>query len=114
MKLREFHESLDSYMPKGHCSAQFGDCGIEVYLITKEALKHGYRDFVVVEGMVLIDGEVIPHTWIELRTGEIKDPTFSQFGPGTEVAYSPKGEYREVYSPEQYVESFEEQFGSIL
>ena len=113
MKLLQLHESLDPHMPQGHCSHKFGDCGIEVLFVVRSALKARFRDFIVVEGMVYIDGKLLPHTWIELRNGEVKDPTLSQFGPGVEIEYSPEGEYREEYSPVDYSDSFEEQYGEI-
>jgi len=112
MRLTQLYESLDSHMPKGHCSRRFGDCGIEVLFVTKSALKAGFQDFIVIEGMVYIGSTLLPHTWIELKNGEIKDPTLTQFGPDAKIEYSPEGEFREEYSPHDYIDSFEEQYGA--
>lgn len=112
MRLAEIHESLDSYMPDAAQSFRFGDCTIEILRIVVRALDAGFRDFTVVEGMVYLNGEgpAVPHAWIELGNGSIKDPTASQFGDA-QIQYGPPGEYREDYTPEEYVEHHEFSYG---
>lgn len=111
MRLAEIYESVDSYMPSKECSFQFGECGTEVLRVVQRTLASGFNRFIVVEGMVYLNGEenAVPHTWIEVN-GEIRDPTVSQF-QAAQIQYSPPGEYREEYTPENYVENFEFQYG---
>lgn len=109
MKLAAIHESFDKYMPSGKCSFQFGDCGVEVLRAVRRALDANFNRFRVVEGMVSLNGSIIPHTWIEVG-GEVRDPTASQFADA-DVVYAPEGEYREEYSPEEYMDTFQEQYG---
>lgn len=111
MRLVDIHESIGSHMPSNQCSHQFGECGVEVLRTVKKALASGFNRFIVVEGMVYLNGieNAVPHTWIEVG-GEIKDPTVSQF-KNIRIQYSPPGEYREEYQPEDYLESFEFQYG---
>lgn len=105
MKLSQICETF-----RQHSNAQFGDCGPAVFLAAKDALERGIRDFIVVEGMVLLNtGEVMPHTWIE-QDGTVHDPTVSQFENNIQQ-YGPPGEYRDTYSPEEFLESFEDQYG---
>lgn len=116
MKLAEIHESLDPHMPGVGHTFRFGDCTIEVLRVVVKALNAGFRDFTVVEGMVYLNGEenAVPHAWIELRNGDIKDPTVSQFGSDplqTQIEYGPSGEYREEFTPEEYVEHHEFSYG---
>lgn len=110
MKLAQINENIEPHFPPKSCSFQFGDCGIEMYRVVQKALASGFHDFIVVEGMVLIDGKILPHTWIEIN-GRIKDPTISMFGHGAEIEYSPEGEYREESSPEDFIGSFIDQYG---
>lgn len=110
MRLVDIHESIDSHMPDlKQCS--FGECGVEVLRVVQRALASGFNKFIVVEGMVYLNGteNAVPHTWIEIG-GRIKDPTVSQF-KNIQIQYSPPGEYREEYSPEDYVGNFEFQYG---
>jgi len=111
MKLSSITESLDSHMPGKSCSFKFGDCSMEVLRVVMKALRDGFRDFIVVDGMVYLDGEAaaVPHTWIEL-SGQVKDPTASQFNDSS-VEYNPAGEYKEEHLPQDYVDNFEEQYG---
>lgn len=111
MRLRMLSE--DRYMPPSQTSFQFGDCGPGVLAIVKKAVRDGRRDFVVVEGMVNVDGEPgpVPHYWLE-QGGKVYDPTKSQFG-SQEVEYSPEGEYRMEYSPEEFLDYWEEQYGNV-
>jgi hypothetical protein len=96
---------------------RYGDCGLEVYHIVKRALLNGIRNFRVIDGMVYLDGNgknPVPHTWIEVN-GTIKDPTASQFSASfINYATSESGEYREEYTPKQYVDYFEDQYGELL
>lgn len=89
----------------------FGSCGPVVQEVVRKALKAGVREFRVVDGMVGVPGmpAPVPHTWIEYPGGII-DPTREQFPPG-DLAYSPEGEYRDEYSPEQFLANWDEQNG---
>lgn len=113
MKLASIHESLDHHMPGKECSFQFGGCGIEVLRVVQKALNSGFNRFIVVEGMVYLNGveNAIPHTWIEID-GEIRDPTVSQF-KDAKIQYDPPGEYRDEYTPEDYLADFEDQYGVL-
>jgi len=108
MKLSHIHETIESHFPQ-HCNFEFGECGVQTYYIVKKALAAGLYEFIVVEGMVLVGGKIMPHTWIEIN-GEIKDPTASMFGHDN-IEYSPEGEYREEYGSEEFVELFIDQYG---
>ena len=103
--ITELHELL----PNQQHTYQFGDCSVEIYMMVKRALVKGISDFVVVDSMVMVDGKEIPHSWIE-RRGKIIDPTVNQFGE-RDIEYSPPESYREEFSPNEYVEYFEEQYG---
>lgn len=108
MKLSIITEMKD-LMPK-ECQFQFGDCGLEVYKMAKRAVDRGIYNFIVVDGMVDVGDKIeTPHSWIE-RNGEIIDPTVSQFGDD-EVHYSPSGSYRDEFTPIEYIENFEDQYG---
>lgn len=111
MKLTHIHESVDNYMPVNK-QFKFGDCTSEVLRVVGQAIKAGYTNFVVVEGMVYLDGieNAIPHTWIELPDGTIKDPTASQFG-NSSIEYGPKGEFQERFSATEYPEYHEDSYG---
>lgn len=108
MRLSEMN--WDEFAP-ANPKAQFGDCGLAIYHATKKALAKGY-DFSVTEGMVDAGGTILPHAWIEYQ-GRIIDPTKSQFG-SAEVQYGPPGEYRDDYSPQEYISYFEDQYGDLL
>lgn len=112
MKLSSINEDLTEFLPDDVCSS-FGECGLKVYEVVRRALAAGRDKFRVVEGIVYIGGEEnpIPHTWIELLDGNIVDPTVSQFR-GKVVDYHPPNEYREEYTPREYVEDFKEQYMS--
>jgi len=110
MNLAQLHEDLLNHMPDKNKKFQYGDCDLEVYLMTKRALASGIDNFMVVNGMVY-NGKVIPHSWIE-RHGKVIDPTASQFE--REVEYSPDNEYREEFNPQEFVEYFEDMYGDIL
>jgi hypothetical protein len=99
-------------MPDASSTFQFGDCCYEVLRVVVKALEAGFRDFAVVEGMVYLNGEesAIPHTWIELRDGSVKDPTANQFGDA-QIQYGPPGEFREDFTPEEYIEHSEFSYG---
>ena len=114
MRLSLLHESVDDFMPKSRACAQFGDCSIEVYFIAKEAVKAGFRDFKVIDGMVRYEGKIFPHSWIETADGDIKDPTVSQFWYSDKLEYSPEGEYRDEFTPEEYIRNFEGQYGDMF
>jgi hypothetical protein len=108
MKLSMITE-LHDLLPDQQHGYQFGDCSVEVYMMVKRAITKGILDFVVVDSMVMVDNQEIPHSWIE-RGGKIIDPTVNQFG-GRDIEYSPSGSYRDEFSPTEYVEYFEEQYG---
>lgn len=112
MKLATIYESLDSHMPDASQHFRFGDCTNEVLRVVIRALDSGFRDFTVVEGMVGLDDKdvEIPHAWIELRDGSIRDPTASQF-KGFKIQYSPQGAFREEFSAEEYPEHHEFTYG---
>lgn len=111
MRLRRINE--DRYMPPPSTKFQFGDCGPEVLSIVQRALRDGIVDLKVVEGMVQVEGDraPTPHYWIEHR-GKIYDPTRSQFGP-REIVYDPEGEYREDYTPQQFLAYWKDQYGDL-
>lgn len=102
--------------PAGESCHQFGDCGLEVYRTTKKLLSQGVSDFKVIDGMVYLNHDQdhpVPHSWINAN-GRIIDPTESQFH-GASVDYSlVPGEYRDEYTPQQYIKNFEDQYGDLL
>lgn len=51
------------------------------------------EDFKVIEGYVIENGRKLQHTWIKTTSGEIIDPTFAQFMPGSEYDTKIKKEY---------------------
>jgi hypothetical protein len=108
MKLAKISESVDRHMPDTCQSFEFGQCSTEVLRVVQRALSTGFNKFIVVDGMVGVNGQSIPHTWIEVN-GEIKDPTASQFDG--DIEYSPEGEYRDEHRPEDFVNNFEDQYG---
>jgi len=95
---------------------QFGDCGLEVYLAVKRLIGQGVSNFKVIDGKVYLNNDrdhPVDHTWIEMN-GRVQDPTDSQFR-GAPVDYTPEpGEYREEYTPQQYIQNFEGQYGDLL
>jgi len=108
MKLSQITESLDQYLPEPR-QFKYGDCGYEVYFMAVKAVKSGFDKFIVVDGMVDIgNNRLMPHTWIELLDGTVKDPTQNQFN-SQDLLYSPPDEYREEYSPTEYIEYFIEE-----
>lgn len=108
MKLSMISE-MREFLPN-ECQFKFGECGLEVYQMTKRALAKGTSDFIVVDSVVDVNGDIVPHSWIE-RDGEIIDPTVNQFRGN--VKYSPPEEFREEFSPQEYIDQFEEQYGEM-
>lgn len=102
---------LNEFLPDQQCQYRFGDCSIQTYQMVKRALAKGISDFIVVDSMVEVDGSELPHSWIE-RGDKIIDPTANQFR-GSKVEYSPPESFREEFSPEEYVEYFEDQYGEV-
>ena len=111
MKLDQILEDLYKYMPSSSCSFKYGQCSIEVVRLVKKALANRINNFKVIDGTVYVGDEkkVIPHTWIEYN-GKIYDPTKSQFS-GEIILYDPDGEYKDEYTPEEYINSYEEIYG---
>lgn len=110
MKLSLIAE-MKEFMPT-RCDFRFGDCSIETYKVVKNAIINGVSNFIVVDGMVMVDDKEYPHTWIE-KNGEIFDPTVSQF-EGKNIIYSPPESYRDEFRPVEYVRNMEEDYGNIM
>jgi hypothetical protein len=108
MRLSIIAENLTQFLSPQTVAHQFGDCGPEIYQITKKAVANRILDFKVIEGMVEVAGDVCPHYWIEYR-GKILDPTKSQFPE--EPLYSPPGEYREEWDPVEFLDDWHRQYG---
>ena len=84
-----------------HCD-QGGSCPLFAEEATKEFLKNGIQNFVVVEGWVKAKTESHwrQHTWIEIE-GQKIDPTFIQFNHLGEIKYVTRVKKR--YSPGEYM-----------
>jgi len=95
-----------------------GVCMQVAELVAKCLLEKGFKDFQVIEGYVwteygLDDQYPTEHTWIQLNTGEIIDPSESQFDKYGGIAeriqgtaYDDEDEYygeTKFYSPEEYL-----------
>jgi len=104
-------EGLEDYIPSASCSFKFGQCSIEVLRLAKKALQDNINNFKIVDGVVYLDRNenAIPHTWIVYKN-KVVDPTKSQFG-NSEVLYDPVGEYKDEYTPEEFIDSYEEIYG---
>ena len=82
-----------------------GSCDIAAEKITINLLEKGITNFNVIEGYISFEdydwNEA--HTWIELLTGEIIDPTNIQWGIDVkDIEYLSNN--RKTYSPEQYLQ----------
>ena len=95
-----------------------GVCMQVAELVAKCLFEKGFKDFQVIEGYIwtedgLYDQYPTEHTWIQLNTGEIIDPSESQFDKYGGIAeriqgtaYDDEDEYygeTKFYSPEEYL-----------
>lgn len=88
---------------KLNCTS-LGSCMLAADWITRIFLKNNITNFTVVEGY--IKGKrwdsKDTHTWIQLNTGEIIDPTLEQFDKIGGGPFNYVGPYKR-YTPDQYI-----------
>ena len=115
--LRQYIRQCLQSLEKIDCERD-GVCMQVAELVTKCLFEKGFEDFQVVEGYIwteygLDDQYPTEHTWIQLNTGEIIDPSESQFDKYGGIAeriqgtaYDDEDEYygeTKFYSPEEYL-----------
>lgn len=101
---------LEYNLPEEFNPGSLGSCMHAAELITKQLLDKGIDNFVVVEGWIAFNKEMLEspdsqmqHTWIEYN-GKIYDPTLEQFVSQWDIDNVQYPRIKKKHTPQEYLE----------